>query len=213
MPQLISNYSNEQGAWQYGAFQRFAYSFTPFFAMKWNLKRIILANQQKAIDSYLAIIRRWQPQLKLAPFDSRDIFTRAMPNVNGRHLCILIEQHGEPRDNFRNRYTDITIAIVPEWAENESVGGDLVEHYLNVFEGLLDTMAPKELVWGPRDETQTNGVDNESESAWKDWEKRQAAPAKQVLSQLTGGLFPGYQENRVENALHVYLTAVSGPGR
>jgi len=194
-------------SWENGKLAHILYTEPQLFEVAENVKRMIVENQVKAIELMQPMFDRYpQYRITLQPFNEKDIFFEAMPNVNGRQVVILVERNQNESDNSKSSNIEITIVAVPEASENRSIAGRVGQLYIEMLGIIFKSCNPREFFWGPQ-------MEGESDQAYKNWLNRLGTPNKNVSVEMAAQDFLGYQPGRIQTALHIYLEAIALPNQ
>lgn len=191
--------------WDQGKLVGNKYEEPMLFEIAENCKRLILENQEAALQQVADRLKRYPKyRITLRPFNEKDIRFEAEPNVNDRQVVIFVERNQNELDSYKGSYIHVTIVVVPEAMESASMGNLVAQLYSEALGIIFKSCNPREFQWGPQ-------AVGESDEAYRRWLNRLGTPQKNVAAELTLQDFLGYQPGRVQTALHIYLDATALP--
>lgn len=146
MPSTYAEGPQSNPWWKNGRYQHRKWADVPLGVYVENTIRMILADQETAIDEVVAL-RGLDPTL-LGLFAEDAMYAGQICDPMGRFLFVEAEYHdGSEGHNYRDDRVQLLVYVDPAQADDPSTGWKIAEYYLHAFKNLLTAAYPQEFVW------------------------------------------------------------------
>lgn len=156
-PIRVNQNLNFYGVITEGLLVKFLYDDPPDVAITWNVRRLILLNQEKAIALYREKLRYYgEENLQIPTFKEAEIKDWEGQPVNGRSLIMYLRKRTNPFNNSKDSTLELYLCAITDVQNTRPLAGKVGRCYLNILEGIFSSYPESEFIWRPQIAGETN---------------------------------------------------------